>query len=228
VTSLFLAAVFLPVSHFGISSTRLRDLLVARLGERGYLAAYSLLTAAAFAWLVSAWRGAPFVVLWHAPPALRGVVFAVVLAAFLLLVPGLSTPNPTTVGQAGLLERPDVVRGILRITRNPFLWAVALWAGAHVLATGDLAGLLLFGSVGTLGLAGAPLLDAKKARRLGERWRPFAAATSSVPFAAIVAGRQRLDFSEIGLARVTLALALFALALWGHRWAFGVSPLPGW
>ena len=52
--SLALAAMFLPLSHFLIASTRLRGLLVHRFGERRYLASYSTLTLAAFAWLIVA------------------------------------------------------------------------------------------------------------------------------------------------------------------------------
>src|SRR5262249_46012590 len=51
-TSLTLAAVFLPFSHFGISSSRLRDLMVRGLGEQPYRGVYSLVTVVAFAWLI--------------------------------------------------------------------------------------------------------------------------------------------------------------------------------
>ena len=58
-TELIVAALFLLVSHFGISSTPLRPWLVARLGERVYLAVYSLVALAAIVWLVRAWAQAP-------------------------------------------------------------------------------------------------------------------------------------------------------------------------
>src|SRR4051812_13706597 len=120
-TSLLLAASFLPVSHFGVSSTRIRDRLVERLGEHGYRGMSSLLPIAAFWWLIAAYRAAPTEVVWLSPPLVRAGVLVVVLIAFVILVVGLATPNPTTVGAEKLLERPDVVRGILRVTRNPFL-----------------------------------------------------------------------------------------------------------
>ena len=97
---------------------------------------------------------------------------------------------------------------------------------AVIAATGDVASMLLFGSVGSLGLLGASLLDAKKARQYGTRWQRFAAQTSSLPFLAIAQGRQRLALGETGLWRVLLALALFAIFLAAHRKLFGVSPLP--
>ncbi|HKD70334.1 MAG TPA: NnrU family protein [Candidatus Binataceae bacterium] len=226
VTNLVFAALFLPASHFGLSSSRLRDLLAAKLGERLFLALYNVISLAAFAWLIFAYRAAPLRILWEAPPALKVAILPVVLLAFVLVVAGITTPNPAIVGSARLFERPDIVRGILRVTRNSFFWGVGLWGLAHLAATGDLAGVLMFTSIATLGLIGAPILDIKKAARHGAQWKSFAAATSSLPFAAIAQGRQRFSAAEIGWWRFALAGILFLAALWAHRWAFGVSPLP--
>jgi uncharacterized membrane protein len=191
-TMLFLAALFLPLSHLGISSTAIRSVLVERLGERSYQAFYSLLSFAAFAWLIVAYRRAESLPIWTTPDPVRLTVLPLVLLAFLLVVVGLTTPNPTAVGAEALFDRPNIARGILRITRNPFLWGTSLWALAHIAVTGDLASVLFFGSIATLGLLGASLLDAKKARRHGEGWERFAAVTSNVPFRAILEGRQQL------------------------------------
>jgi uncharacterized membrane protein len=224
--SLVVASLFLPVSHFGISSSRLREVLVRKLGEQPYRGLYSLVTLAAFAWLIAAYRRAPTYMMWIAPAELKLAMLLVVLVGFVLAVVGLTTPNPTVVGAESLFDRPDIVRGILRVTRNPFLCGVGLWASAHVVSTGDLASMLMFGSIAALGLVGAVLLDAKKARRHGAQWSAFAAVTSSVPFLAIAQRRQQLVIAEIGWWRIALAGGLFVVALLGHRWAFGVSPLP--
>jgi uncharacterized membrane protein len=191
-----------------------------------YLRVYKLIALVAFAWLIAAYRGAPTRIIRIAPEAVKSVVLPVVLLAFFLVVAGVTTPNPTVVGAAQLFDRIDLLRGILRVTRNSFLWGVGLWGLCHVVSTGDLAGMLMFGSIGALGLIGAPLLDAKKAARHGAKWREFAAATSSVPFLAIVQRRQQLVLAEIGWWRFTLATLLFLAAIYAHRWAFGVSPLP--
>jgi uncharacterized membrane protein len=225
-TTLVLAALFLPISHFGISSTSLRQKLVARLGERGYLGFYSLVSVVAFGWLVIAYRHAPAHLLWVAPLPLRVFLVVVVFVAFALGVIGIATPNPTTVGADALLDRSDIARGVLRITRNPFLWGVALWAFAHVAATGELSSIVLFASVGSLGWIGSFLLDAKKARQHGERWRRFARATSNVPFVAILDGRQRLRLGELGVWRVAIAIAVFVSMFLSHARLFGVPPLP--
>lgn len=220
------AAVFLLASHFAIASSRLRDVLVRRLGERGYLASYSLVAVAAFAGLVAAYRRAPLDVLWAAPDGLKLALAPVILLAFVLTVAGLTTPNPTIVGAERLFDRPDCVRGILRVTRNPFLWGSGLWAVAHAIATGDLAAILTFGSIAVLGLGGSVVLDEKKARRHAIEWARFASLSSNIPFAAILGGRQRLALGEVGWWRLALAVALFGAAVVAHPWAFGVVPLP--
>jgi len=86
----------------------------------------------------------------------------------------------------------------------------------HVILTAHVSGVLAFGSVAVLGLAGAPILDAKKARRHGEAWCAFARATSNVPFLAIAQGRQRFAWREIGLWRLALGIGLFIVAVLVH------------
>jgi uncharacterized membrane protein len=225
-SNLTLAAIFLLVSHLGLSSSRLRDGLAQRLGEQRFLTVYKLITLAAFAWLIVAYWAAPTRIIWIVPWAVKLAILPVVLLAFVLVVAGVTTPNPTVIGAAQLFDGPSVVRGILRVTRNSFLWGVGLWSLAHVAATSDVASVLMFGSIGALGLVGAQLLDVKKAARHGAQWREFAAATSSVPFLAIAQRRQRLVVAEIGWWRLVLAALAFLIALYGHYWAFGVSPLP--
>ncbi|NYZ16793.1 NnrU family protein [Azospirillum sp. RWY-5-1] len=222
-----LAGLFLVVSHIGVSSTGLRGALVARLGERPYLGLYSLLSVLAFVWLGAAYRAAPVVLLWEYRPWQAWVPVLVNPVALLLVVAGLSTANPSAVGQAALLDRPDPARGILRVTRNPFLWGVGLWALAHMVPNGDAASLLLFGSLAVLALGGTVLLDAKLARRLGPSWDRFAAATSNLPFAAILAERQRLSAREIGWRRLIVALVAYAVILHLHARVFGVPAMPG-
>jgi uncharacterized membrane protein len=225
-SDLILASVFLPLSHFGLSSSRLRATLAYKLGEQRFLTLYKLVTLAAFAWLIVSYSRAPTIVLWNAPAGVKLAAVPVVILSFVLVVAGITTPNPTVVGAQRLFADPNIVRGILRVTRNAFLWGVGLWAAAHAICTGDAASVLMFGSIGTLGLAGAPVLDAKKAKHHGAEWRTFCGATSSVPFLAIAQGRQRLALGEIRWWRLALSIALFLGALYAHHWAFGAWPLP--
>jgi uncharacterized membrane protein len=225
VTQLIAAAAFLLATHYGISSTPLRAWLVARLGERAYLGLYSLLALGAIIWVIGAYARAPYAPLWPTPAWLAWVPLIVMPFALVLAVSGLSTLNPTAVGAPDTLGRAEPVRGIFRVTRHPFMWSVGLWAGAHIIANGDLAGLVLFATFGTLALLGTWLIDRKFAARRGADWQRFAAATSNLPFAAILAGRQRLVLAEIGWWRIALALVVYVGLLAAHPWLFGASPI---
>src|SRR5947207_1605810 len=172
-TNLVLASLFLPLSHFLLSSTRLRAVLVNLLGERRYSGSYSLLAVAALAWLFFAYHQAPALPLWHAPRWLALALAPVVVLSCMVAVAGLTTPNPVIVRSHALFDRADVVQGILRVTRNPFFWGVGVFSIAYAVIGGDLAGWLAFGSLGFLGLAGASILDAKKARQHGKAWDAF-------------------------------------------------------
>jgi uncharacterized membrane protein len=224
-SQLFVAALVLLASHFGISSTPLRAFLIARIGERPYLILYSLIAFTAIGWLIHAWAQAPYIELWPHGPGLAGIPFIVMPFALVLLVGGLSTPNPTALGAPDVLSRSDSVRGIFRATRHPFMWGVVLWAGAHIVANGDLASLVFFAGLGLLALLGTLLIDHKFEARRGADWQRFAAATSNLPLAAIARGRQRFVFAEIGWRRIVMALIVYVILLAAHPWLFGGAPL---
>src|SRR5580692_11025352 len=143
---------------------------------------------------------------------------------FLLVVIGLTTPNPTAVAQENRLAQPP--QGIVRLTRHPFLTGVGLWALVHLIGNGDVASLVFFAVWAVVALAGTVSIDRKRRRLLGEAWEPFAAQTSIVPFAAIVAGRNRFSPGEIGVWRWGAAVIVYVLMLVGHADVVGVSPFP--
>jgi uncharacterized membrane protein len=219
------AGAFLIVSHFGISSTPLRPWLVARIGERTYLGLYSLIAFGAITWVIRAYVRAPYVELWPVTALTALVPLVVMPFAFVLAVAGLSTPNPTSVGAPAKTLGGDAVRGIFRVTRHPFQWSVVLWAAAHAIANGDLAGVIMFLAFGALAGIGTWMIDRKYAARRGADWQAFATATSNLPFAAIGAGRQNFVFAEIGWWRVVLGLALYLVLLAVHPWLFSAAPL---
>ena len=228
--NLIAAATFFLVIHLLVSGTGMRDGLIARIGERAYLGLFSLASVAGLVWLGVAYaaaRHAPSArVYWSITPITRDVQIALQLLAMLLIAPGLATPNPTSVRQEGVLDRPDAVRGMLRITRHPFLWGVAIWAAGHLLVKGDIGSVVLFATMLVLALAGTLSIDAKRRRALGATWDAFAAQTSNAPFAAILAGRQTLSLGEIGGWRIAIAVAIWALIAWAHPYLFGVRALP--
>lgn len=228
--SLIAAASFFLAIHLLVSGTRVRDALTGKIGLGPYMGLFSFSSVAGIAWLGIAFAQARHApdngVFWDLTPATRWVQIALQLLATLLIVPGLTTPNPTSVRQEGALDRPDVVRGMLRITRHPFLWGVAVWAAGHLLVNGDLASIVLFTAMLLLALFGTASIDAKRRRALGAKWDAFATQTSNVPFAAIAQGRQHLSLGEVGWWRIVLAVGVWAALAWGHPYLFGVRALP--
>ena len=103
---------------------------------------------------------------------------------------------------------------------------MAVWAAGHQLVNGERASLVLFGSMLALALFGTSSIDAKRRRALGATWDAFVAQTSNLPFAAILAGRQKLSLGEIGWWRIALAVGVWAALTLGHPYLFGVSALP--
>ncbi len=220
---LTLAAVLFVATHLGISSTPLRGVLVKAIGERGYLGLYSAIAFATIIFLVIAFnRSAQVNFLWGPDLALRWVPLLVLPIAFVFLLGGFLTRNPTAVGQEAQVKVIGEGSGLVRITRHPFQWAVVMWSVSHIVASGDVASLTFFGSLGLVSLAGTFLMDKKKAVQLGADWQTFAKATSNVPFAAIIAGRNRLVLSELWQP-VLIGLAGYALLLWGHEFVSGVT-----
>ncbi|MCS6780124.1 MAG: NnrU family protein [Geminicoccaceae bacterium] len=225
-SNLVIAAIFLVGTHLGIASTSLRAQLVAAIGEGPYRILYSLVALAAIGWLVHGYGAAPTVPLWTAGPGLRHLPLLVMPVACLLLVCALTQRNPTALGQAPDPDAAEPARGMLRVTRHPMMWAVALWAIVHILANGDLASLVFFGAFAVLALAGTIAIDARRTEARPPGWGVFLQRTSNLPFQAILERRQKLVLAEIGLARVAAALALYVGLIWLHPVLFGVAVTP--
>ena len=223
------AAAFLAI-HFLVSGTPLRDRITAVTGERPYLGLFSLASVALIVWLVIAYNRAQAgndPQLYDLGEGVRHLGIPIVAIAFFLGVQGLLLRNPTSVQMAGAAQDEGIVTGVLRITRHPFLWGVALWSAFHVAANGDEASVVFFGTFLVLALIGTALIDAKRRRKLGAAWTAFATQTSNVPLAAAVAGRNRLRFAELFGWRFWVAAVLFLAILFCHPRLFGVSPFPG-
>jgi len=218
------ACVFLGI-HLLISGTRLRDAITGAIGEKPYRGLFALASLAAIVWLCIAYNrasaGSANSVLFEPSQMLRNLAIPVLAVAFALAVPGVLRGNPTSAGQesAG-------IRGVLRITRHPFLWGVMLWAGFHLIGAGTLAATILFATFLVLGALGTRAIDAKVRRKRPAHWQAVAAQTSNLPFAAIAAGRNKFVPSEYFDWRFSVAVVLFAAFLYFHNALFGMSPFP--
>jgi len=209
--------------HAFIAGSELRWKLVDLLGEGGYRAIFALLSLASLLFLIQSYRQAGFYPLWFAPRPIHWLPLLVMPFALLLVVGAFSVPNPTAVGAEKVLERTDAARGVLRITRHPFLWGVALWSAAHVIVTGHVAAILFFGSLCITALRGTSSIDDKRRRTNRAEFGRYAEITSNAPFAAIVLGKNRLAWNELWVPAVIAALLMLVI-LRLHARMFGFSP----
>jgi uncharacterized membrane protein len=109
-----------------------RTALIGRLGEGAYKVLYSLVSAVGLGlivWGFGHYRSTAWIQLWAPPTALRPVVYILMWFAFVALA--------ATYSPAGRIKSA---------LRHPMLVSIKAWALAHLLANGDLGGLLLFGA----------------------------------------------------------------------------------
>lgn len=210
-TALF-AALFVA-THL-LMSHPLRAPLVARLGPKGFLAAYSAVSFATFIPMVLARRsvGAEGW-LWSAPGWAWGVGLPVMWLASVLLA-GSFLRNPameTLQSHDTVIGRPT---GVFRWTRHPMMWSFALWALVHFLVNPKPSAAVIAVAILFLALVGASAQDAKKRAQLGDRWAEWERQTSFVPFARGVA--------LPGWAAFIGGSAIFLLATWLHPLPVGV------
>lgn len=226
---LSLMAVLFLLQHLGVTSSGLRGRLVAMIGEKAYIGVYSVVSIVLFVLLVRAYNAiVPTDLLWPTYDWLRVIPLLVMPAALFLLIGGLVIRNPTTVGVV-LNEGEEVpVTGVMRVSRHPVQSAILLWALSHLLVNGDAASLIFFGSIALVSGYGMLLIDRRKQEVFGPRWESFRHATSVLPFAAILSGRQTFSISEIGWLTPVLALVAFVALWWGHLWVSGVPVGLGW
>jgi uncharacterized membrane protein len=118
-------------AHTFTTQRGLRARLIAGLGEGGYKIGYVLVSLAGLAlivWGFSHYRASGWIEVWSPPKALKHLNTALMLPAVILVVAA-------------------YLRGrIYTAVKHPMLAGVKLWAFGHLLANGDLGGIILFGS----------------------------------------------------------------------------------
>jgi uncharacterized membrane protein len=179
--------------HLVPTQPELRGSLVARLGEGPYKGLFSLLSLAALVLIVLGYHKLQLTPgknpqLFNPPVWSRHLAFALMLPAFILLVAAYA---------------PSRIR---RFVQHPMLTAVKTWAAAHLLANGDLASVILFGSF--LAYAVYDRISAGRRKATG----PFGDRPTHLVGDVIAVG-------------VGTALWAFMLG-WGHAWIIGVPLLP--
>ena len=117
--------------HTLTTQRELRARLIGSWGEGGYKAVYALVSLAGLAliiWGFAHYRATGWIEIWTPPKALKHITVALMLPAVILVV-------------------ASYIRGhIYARLKHPMLAGVKLWAAAHLIANGDLGGIILFGA----------------------------------------------------------------------------------
>lgn len=191
-TLLVLGLILFFAVHLVPTLPATRDQLREKFGTGGYQGLFSVASLVGFVMIVMGYgqlQGIPRLNpdLWSPPTWTRHLAFLLMLPAMILLA---SAYIPSRIRSA---------------VGHPMLAAIKIWAFAHLLANGDLASLLLFGSF--LAFAIYDRISVKARAALGPLGAKTGAATGDVM--AIVAG-----------------LAAYAfMMVWGHAKLIGVPLL---
>lgn len=221
---LLLASVAMVATHVIPALPSVRPRLVGTFGEAGYQGLYSLVALITIIGMIYVFNRSPLEIIWEPSALVKRIPAVFMLLAFMLLVTGVLTRNPTVYGQESALDSDTPARGIVRITRYPFLWATILWSISHIAANGDVASIIFFGGFFGLAVFGSIGIDKKRAAKYGKQWTRFADVTSNIPFVAILSGRNRLVLSEIGWLKPAIGVASYVGIVLAHLWLFGVPP----
>jgi uncharacterized membrane protein len=235
-SAVVLLAIAFVGSHIGLATQPVRSRLVARFGEWGFRWIFSGVAMTSFA-LLAMWYAdhrteGPAGLALGAYPALRWPLVSIVVLGVVLIVGSFAryTGGPYDVVSPGT-SRP--ARGLERVTRHAFFVGVAMFAGAHALLATHLVGALVMLALAVLAIAGARHQDAKLRQSRGAPFAAYVAGTSAVPFAAILAGRQRLVWRELPwgafLAGVAMAAGLRSVHadIFAHRGAWVILVIVG-
>lgn len=174
--------------HLTPTSPPARDGLIAKLGEGPYKGAFALASFIGFALIVwgfsLARHSGANIHLWTPPTWTKHVAFLLMWFSFVLLV-------------AAYI--PSHIRDK---ARHPMLAAVKIWALAHLIANGDLAGIILFATF--LAWAVYDRISVKKRGALGPLGARHGGVTQDI--AVVVVG----------------TVVYLAMLFWGHPWLIGV------
>jgi uncharacterized membrane protein len=212
-------------SHIGLAWLPVREFLVARLGRWGFTAFFSVAAWLTFGAAISTYAA-------HAGEGPPGLALGAHAAARFALVAAIAVGSMLMSGAfAGYGRSPyalggEHVReplGLERVTRHPFFVGLALLGAAHALLATRLVGAIAMGSLAGFALVGAWFQDRKLLALRGEPYADYLAVTSTVPFAAIAAGRQRMAWAELpyGMLSIGLALAWTLRAVHPHLFEHG-------
>jgi len=127
---LILALGIFIATHLLPAFANVKAALIRKIGRTAYIAAFSFFSLMSLGLIIYAKIEAPFVYVFEPPSWSRYFALTLMVPATILII-------------ASIL--PGHIR---KITRVPIFYATVLWVTAHLVANGDEASILLFGSLG--------------------------------------------------------------------------------
>ena len=203
-----------------LPSTRLRPWIIDRFGRMSFMTLLSVFSTLGFIWMWYAYKSAAHnveTVFWVTDSPVRIASAIIMLVAILLVIWMLSNTPRLLINGEHILQRKDSIRGVLRITRHPMMWPLALWAMVHMINNADPAGFVFFGYFAALAIFGTIVIDRRRKRHLGAKWKTVEDTTSNLPLAAILAGKNHFSLVELGWKRPLAAIIIWAAIIHFHE-----------
>lgn len=190
---LLVLGLILFLGMHGVSMAREpRAQLISRFGEKGFKGLYTLVSLFGFGLIIygfGLYRSTGWVQVWTPPTFTKHLSLLLTLPIFVLLA---------ATNSNGMIHAA---------VKHPMLLAVKIWATAHLIANGDLGGILLFG--GFLAWAVAARISLKRRPGVVDPPRP--------------AGFMQRDWIAVGVGLVLWFVTVF----WLHPLLIGVAVWPG-
>ncbi len=181
---------FLATHLIRVVAPGFRLSMTDRFGLMGWRVINSALSLLSLIVLIWGYATAPVINVWFPPMGMNHLTITLMLIAMICLV-------------AGFLPAGHIATK----TKHPIVLSIKIWAAAHLIANGDLASILLFGSLLAWGVV--LRINYKRRQRAGDlELKPFVSA--------------RFDAIAVVLGLALWALITFKL----HELLIGVAPLP--
>lgn len=222
-TAIFFWWLMFGGSHIIGSSVAVRNFFISRIRTLGFKIIYSLVALATFVPLCYVYfnnlhAGYHF---YNPGYLVKLLVHFIMLAAIIVLLQALVTPNPMTTLAELSGKKVSSAQGIQRITRHPQNFAFGLFGLAHLLANPYVGDWIFFGGFIVYGILSSMHQDRRMLATGTDAVKQFLADTSAVPFAAILAGKQKFAAGEYYPPALAAAVVLFILLRLLHPMLIG-------